>query len=341
MIEGADRSTSRRAPRSSRCSGFDGQTSVTLVRNPSYTRDGFAGSAPEPSDGFGFTIDSSIVDIFDKYRGEQARRRAQRRSLRGPRAIRDDAVPAAQYLHVNPGDRTGYIVMNLTQPPFDDVHVRRAMNWVIDKAALRQIMGGPTDRLVANHIVPDTCSTGSSSEYAPYRTPGDHGSLAKAKAAMKGSPYDTHRDGTCSDPRCKNVPSVDRLGGGVRTHPPDDPGGRREARHHVRRADDQQRVPDRRHATAQHCSHDLRGVGKDYADPLDVPSSRSSTAAPSRRRGTSTRPSSGSRPHRRRLWGSPANMRARTERRRDCSIAVRSSPASLDGRATRNSTGRS
>ena len=33
--------------------------------------------------------------------------------------------------------------MNLTQPPFDDVHVRRAMNWIIDKAALRQAWGGP------------------------------------------------------------------------------------------------------------------------------------------------------------------------------------------------------
>ncbi len=33
--------------------------------------------------------------------------------------------------------------MNLTQPPFDDIHVRRAMNWIIDKAALRQVWGGP------------------------------------------------------------------------------------------------------------------------------------------------------------------------------------------------------
>jgi ABC-type transport system substrate-binding protein len=46
---------------------------------------------------------------------------------------------------------------------------------------------------------------GQLSEYAPYRSPGAHGSVAKAKAAMKGSPYDTDHDGTCSDPRCKNV----------------------------------------------------------------------------------------------------------------------------------------
>ena len=51
-----------------------------------------------------------------------------------------------KYLHLNSGDGTYYLTMNLTQPPFDDVHVRRAMNWIIDKAALRQAWGGPTHR---------------------------------------------------------------------------------------------------------------------------------------------------------------------------------------------------
>ncbi len=46
-------------------------------------------------------------------------------------------------LHVNPGDGTLYLSMNLMQPPFDDVHVRRAMNWIMDKDALRQVTGGP------------------------------------------------------------------------------------------------------------------------------------------------------------------------------------------------------
>ncbi len=32
--------------------------------------------------------------------------------------------------------------MNLTQPPFDDLAVRRAMNWVMDKGALRKAWGG-------------------------------------------------------------------------------------------------------------------------------------------------------------------------------------------------------
>ncbi len=51
--------------------------------------------------------------------------------------------------------------MNLTQPPFDDVHVRRAMNWIIDRAALRDAYGGPLAGPIAQHILPDDCSTTS------------------------------------------------------------------------------------------------------------------------------------------------------------------------------------
>ena len=84
--------------------------------------------------------------------------------------------------------------MNLTQPPFDDIQVRRAMNWVMDKHALVQAWGGPLIGEVANHIIPDTLLNNLLAEYAPYKTPGDRGSVAKAKAAMKGSKYDTDRE---------------------------------------------------------------------------------------------------------------------------------------------------
>ncbi len=110
-----------------------------------------------------------------------------------------------QYFHQNPGDRTWYLTMNLTQPPFDDVHVRKAMNWVIDKAALRQTWGGPTVGTIANHIVPDTLFNFRLQEFTPYKTAGDHGDAAKAKAAMKGSKYSTGSSGMCDASACKNV----------------------------------------------------------------------------------------------------------------------------------------
>ncbi len=66
------------------------------------------------------------------------------------------------------GDRTWYITMNLTQPPFDDIHVRKALNWVMDKAGLQRAWGGPIKGEIANHIVPDTMFNGDLDDYDPY-----------------------------------------------------------------------------------------------------------------------------------------------------------------------------
>src|SRR5262249_53387182 len=55
------------------------------------------------------------------------------------------------------------------------------------------------------HIVPDTLFSNQLAEFVPYRTPGDHGDVAKAKAAMKGSKYSTGSSGTCDAGACKNV----------------------------------------------------------------------------------------------------------------------------------------
>src|SRR5262249_7248515 len=82
-------------------------------------------------------------------------------------------------------------------------HVRRAMNWIMDKAALVQAAGGGVP--VANHIAPDIMLGNALAGYAPYKTQGDHGSLARAKAAMRGSKYDLRGDGTCSASVCKHV----------------------------------------------------------------------------------------------------------------------------------------
>jgi peptide/nickel transport system substrate-binding protein len=206
MIEAADKVDDSSCAAVKPMSGFDGQTSMTLVRNPDYDPATDSPKAREAlPDEFRFTIDSSVVDLYDRIGANELD--DQMASQIPPQALERYATTPSlrKYLHVNPGDGVSYIGMNLTQPPFDDVHVRRAMNWVIDKAALRQILGGPLNGSFANHIVPDTIYDGEMSDYAPYRTPGSHGSVANAKAAMKGSPYDTRHDGTCSDPKCKHV----------------------------------------------------------------------------------------------------------------------------------------
>jgi hypothetical protein len=100
---------------------------------------------------------------------------------------------------------TEWVMLNLTQPPFDDIHVRRALSWVLDKTAMRQSNGGPITGPIATHIVPNPDLGNQLVGYDPYRTAGGHGSVARAKAAMKGSRYDTTGDGMCSAAACKNV----------------------------------------------------------------------------------------------------------------------------------------
>ncbi len=105
----------------------------------------------------------------------------------------------------NVGDRTNYITMNLTQPPFDDIHVRKAMNYIIDKAALQKAWGGPIPGSIATHIVPPVLYNGGLAEYDPYATPNEAGSLEKAQAEMKLSKYDPSKNGQCTASACKNV----------------------------------------------------------------------------------------------------------------------------------------
>jgi len=184
-------------------SGYDGQTVYDVVRNPNWNPkiDPFSKNYP---DEIVWTVDSSDVDIYNKIEAGQL---DMATSSIPPDVLQKYATTASLKpdFHQNQGDRTWYLSMNLTQAPFDDIHVREAMNWIINKTALIQSQGGPTIGIVANHIVPDTLFDGQMTEYAPYATPGNTGSLAKAKAAMMGSPYDTSKNGMCDASACKNV----------------------------------------------------------------------------------------------------------------------------------------
>ena len=80
----------------------------------------------------------------------------------------------------NVGDRTWYLTMNMTQPPFDDIHVRKAMNYIIDKQAMRKAWGGPVIGSIATHIAPPVDVQNGLAEYDPYSTPNSSGDVAKA-----------------------------------------------------------------------------------------------------------------------------------------------------------------
>ncbi len=181
MIEGIDKIDisscskliSSKASPSSRPAAIDGVSNLTLVRNPNYDpKTDTTAARQNLPDEFQFIVDANADDIFNKVPPvcSTTRSRASRRR-RCEKYATDSSLK--KYLHSDSGDRTWYITMNLTQPPFDDLHVRQAMNWIMDKAALVQAWGGPTIGSVANHIVPDSMFNNQLAEYAPYKTPGE------------------------------------------------------------------------------------------------------------------------------------------------------------------------
>ena len=111
--------------------------------------------------------------------------------------------PGSNQLKSNSGDRTWYFMMNLTQPPFDDIHIRKAVNWVVNREALRKAWGGPFAGTIATHIAPDNMLADKLKGYAPYGS--GKGDVAKAKAEVKLSKYDKNHDGICDAKACKNI----------------------------------------------------------------------------------------------------------------------------------------
>jgi peptide/nickel transport system substrate-binding protein len=186
-------------------SGYDGANGnhIILVRNPNYDQstDDYRKNYP---DEFHYLVNSNADDIYAKVAAGQLE---DEQSSPQPKTIRQyvtDPNLKARLLP-NVGDRTWYLTMNLTQPPFDDIHVRKAMNYIMDKQSLRKAWGGPVVGSIATHIAPPVMYNNGLTEYDPYASPNASGDLAKAAAEMKQSKYDPGKTGKCTAAACKNV----------------------------------------------------------------------------------------------------------------------------------------
>ncbi|MDX6474785.1 MAG: peptide/nickel transport system substrate-binding protein, partial [Gaiellaceae bacterium] len=204
MLQGANKVTASCATLKP-MSGYDGANGnhIILVRNPAYAQstDNYRKNYP---DTFKFVVNSNADDIFAKV---QAGQYDDEVSSPAPKTIRAYATDSTLKPRMIPnvGDRTNYFTMNLTQAPFDDVHVRKAMNWIVDKAALQKAWGGPIPGAIATHIVPPVLYNNGLAEYDPYSTPNNAGDQAKAAAEMKLSKYDPGKTGKCTASACKGV----------------------------------------------------------------------------------------------------------------------------------------
>lgn len=197
--------------------GYQVSKDIMMVRNPSWNQDDLR---PAYVDAIDFVISPGAeAAILDK--------KVQNNEIDTvfsngvtPDILRTfQTTPELQNrISINAGPSNYYVSMNLATPPFDDINVRKAVNFAIDKAGYQRLNGGPeATGPAAGHFVPDSDENNLLVDYNPYATPNNLGAddpagLQLAKDAMALSKYDTNQDGICEAPECKNVLAIGVVG---------------------------------------------------------------------------------------------------------------------------------
>jgi peptide/nickel transport system substrate-binding protein len=210
MIQGSDKLNISSCAAMKPISGLDLTKKLVMVRNPNYNQS-TDDLRSNYVDGIDIRVDTNVDDIFNK---------VLQGSLDGSLADQPPNTVVRQYLtdpskknnlHTNPGDRTWFVFMNTITPPFDDIHVRKAANFIMNKAGILRAWGGSTFGQIATHIMPPTVINNAlGQDYDPYASPNFGGDEAKAKDEMKQSKYDSNKDGVCDSPVCKNLIMINR-----------------------------------------------------------------------------------------------------------------------------------
>jgi peptide/nickel transport system substrate-binding protein len=187
--------------------GYVPGRSIVLVRNPSYdpASDGLRDAYPDRIE---VRIGGDNDDLYNQVAAGTLD------------FVVDGVLPAEKIreyqtdpelrdkINIYPSDGIWYVSFNLAVPPFDDVHVRKAVNWAFDKQGFRQLRGGPTVGGIASHIFVNSLQDNNLATYEPYPTPNASGDVERAKEEMALSAYDSDGDGICDAPECKNILTV-------------------------------------------------------------------------------------------------------------------------------------
>jgi peptide/nickel transport system substrate-binding protein len=83
---------------------------------------------------------------------------------------------------VNPLPATTYLWLNNSVPPLNNVDVRKAINYAINRLAIQRVWGGPTQAAPTDQVLPPTMPGFVKQDIYPVA-----GDLAEAKALMKAS----------------------------------------------------------------------------------------------------------------------------------------------------------
>jgi len=191
--------------------GFVVGRSITLVRNPSWNA---ATDALRPALPDRIVIDFTL-DVTQAAAAIDA----------GSADISTAQEPSADQVHmyeadphrgrveIDAADGIRYFSMNLAVAPFDDLYVRRAVAYAIDRSALLDAHGGPTAGGVTGHIALDSLEDAALLTFDPYRTRDAAARLQLAREEMARSRYDSTHSGRCNSPVCQHVVALTIVGG--------------------------------------------------------------------------------------------------------------------------------
>jgi peptide/nickel transport system substrate-binding protein len=220
-------------PRQTKTKFFQGR--IWLVRNPSWDRStdplraAYADRIDVSLGGYDITTyPLTTKDVLSHYPAEM--RVMFNQVARGKLDLVLDTSPSLQEIarfendprlagHLSVGNDFSlidYIQLNLAVPPFDDVHVRRAVNLAIDRATIQNrwvsqtsgqfIIEASGGARVTTHLAPDATEDNLLLNYHPSWMPSASGfDLAAAKTQIRMSKYDSNHDGFCDAPVCKHV----------------------------------------------------------------------------------------------------------------------------------------
>jgi peptide/nickel transport system substrate-binding protein len=216
MIEGSEKIDFSKPPaRQQSPSGLD---PLVLVRNPSW-KGASDPLRPAYADRIEFVaydhkpytpLDYPFGDYTQKYRAVFARK-----VLAGSIDVMGDmGIPAAQVrryetdpslkrrLQVLQYHDVRFLTLNLAQPPFDDIHVRRAMNFVVNKKRIQEAWRPFDAAIIFDHLAPDSTENNLLGAYQPYRSVNHEGNVQAARREMRLSAYDRNKDGVCDGSAC-------------------------------------------------------------------------------------------------------------------------------------------
>lgn len=181
--------------------------SLVLVRNPSWDP-----GADRLRPAYPDRIELSLTDLDD----DEIARRVEDGELDLAFGSASPFEQVARYrgdpaledrVFLDQTDASFDVTMNLAMPPFDDVHVRRAVSRSIDKEPLVDMLSQPPygplglfAGAVATHVAPDSMEGGLLRAFDPY--PYDP---AAAREEMRASAYDRTGDGVCDAAVCRHV----------------------------------------------------------------------------------------------------------------------------------------